>query len=30
MANLADFIKYRKGDSSLIIPMNNDEIEEEA
>jgi hypothetical protein len=30
IANLADFIKYRKGDSSLIIPMNNDEIEEEA
>lgn len=30
IANLADFVKYRKGDASLIVPMNNEEVEEEA
>jgi len=30
IANLADFVKYRKGDASLIVSMNNDEVEEEA
>jgi hypothetical protein len=30
IANLADFIKYRKGVASQIVPINNDEAEEEA
>jgi hypothetical protein len=30
ITKLADFVKYRKGDVSLIVPMSNDEGEEEA
>ena len=30
ITKLADFVKYRKGDASLIVPMSNDEGEEEA
>jgi hypothetical protein len=29
ISNLADFVKYRKGDASLIVSMNNDEAGEE-
>jgi hypothetical protein len=30
ITRLADFVKYRKGDASLIVPMSNDETTEEA
>jgi Restriction endonuclease EcoRV len=30
ITKLVDFVQYRKGDASLIVPMNNDEVEEEA
>lgn len=30
ITKLADFVKYRKGDASLIVTMSNDEGEEEA
>ena len=30
IATLHDFVEYRNGDTSLVVPMNNDDAEEEA